>query len=61
MRIDIDKLREDLVNEDYAAFFGGGFGGAMAEALDIRNAAPEKLIRIAKDKGIDLADYEVRS
>ena len=26
--IDVDKLRKDLINESYGAFFGGGFGGA---------------------------------
>lgn len=57
--IDIEELREDLLNESYGAFFGGGFGGALMESFDIRNASAEELIHIAKNKGIDLRRYEI--
>lgn len=57
MTIDIDKLREDLKQESYGAFFGGGFGGALFESFDIDKASPQELVRIAQDKGIDLAKY----
>ena len=57
--IDIEELREDLLNESYGAFFGGGFGGALMESFDIRNASAEELIQIAKNKGIDLRRYEI--
>ena len=33
MKIDTDKLREDLLEESRGAFYVGHFGGAMAEAL----------------------------
>ena len=56
--IDIDKLREDLENDSYGAFYGGGFGGALIEAFDIEGASPEELVEIALEKGIDLTDYE---
>ena len=58
MTIDIDKLREDLKQECYGAYFGGGFGGALIESFDIKKASPEELIEIAQRNGFDLSDYE---
>ena len=58
MKIDIDALREDLMNDSYGAFFGGGFGGALMESFDIDRASPEELIAIAPRNGVDLGDYE---
>lgn len=58
--IDIERLRRDLLNDDYGAFFGGGFGGALMESMDIRKASPEELIRIAQRKGVDISRYEVQ-
>ena len=59
MMIDIDKLREDLKQECYGAYFGGGFGGALMESFNIESASPQKLIEIAEKKGIDLRKYTV--
>ncbi len=59
MIIDIEELREDLKNDSYGAFFGGGFGGALMESFSIDNASPEELIEIAQRKHIDLSQYEV--
>ena len=59
MIIDIDKLREDMRNEDLGAFFGGGFGGALIEAIDIERASDEELVDMALKQGIDLRRYEV--
>lgn len=59
MRINVEKLRKDLMNDSYGTFFGGGFGGALMESFDINNASAEELIRIAQRKGIDLRKYEV--
>ena len=57
--IDIDRLREDLRSDDLGAYLGGGFGGALMESFDIERAAPEELVQIAQDKGIDLRRYVV--
>ena len=57
MKIDIEKLREDLKNDSLGAFFSGGFGGALFEASDIRHASDEELIEIARRKGTDLRSY----
>lgn len=59
MIIDVDELRNDLINESMGAFFGGGFGGAFVEGMDIRNASDEEVVNIALRKGIDLSMYEV--
>ena len=59
MTIDIEKLREDLKQECYGAFFIGGFGGALMESFDLDRASPEELVDIAGEKGIDLKDYQV--
>ena len=58
MLFDIDELREDLEDDCYGAFFGGGYGGAMIEAMEIEDASDEEVIRIAREKGIDLNRYE---
>lgn len=58
MTIDIEKLRENLKQECYGAYFGGGFGGALLESFDIEKASPEELIAIAQRNGFDLSDYE---
>ena len=57
--IDIERLREDLRSEDFGAYFGGGFGGALMEAFDIDNATPEELLQIAHDNGVELRRYVV--
>lgn len=60
MIIDVDELREDMKQDCYGAFFGGGFGGALMEASDIESASPEELVRIAQRKGIDLSRYKIK-
>ena len=57
MDIDVDKLREDLKQECYGAFFVAGIGGALIESFDIENASDEEIIDKAKSKGIDIEDY----
>ena len=55
----LEKLREDLKRDSYGAFFCGGFGGALMEAMDIDRASPKELVELALEKGIDLRKYEV--
>lgn len=54
----IDQLREMLMQDCYGAFFGGGYGGALMESMDIENASEEELIQIARSKGIELDDFD---
>ena len=57
--INVDKLRKDLKNESYGAFFVGGFGGALIEAGDVERTSPEELVELASQKGIDLRKYRI--
>ena len=57
--IDIDRLRNDMLDESMGALFAGGFGGGMISALDIECASQEKLIDIVLKQGIDLRKYQV--
>lgn len=59
MTIDIDKLRDDMRDNCIAAYFAGGFGGALFETFDIDRATPEELIKMAQNRGIDLRRYQV--
>jgi len=56
--IDYEKLREDLKNDSLGAFFGGGFGGALIESFNLDDATDDELIKIARDRGIDLNKYQ---
>ena len=60
MQIDIERLREDLKQECYGTFFGGGFGGVLIESFDVEHASPQKLVEMARENGIDLGEYEIR-
>ena len=59
MIIDVDELREDMKQDCYGAFFGGGFGGALMESFDVDSASPEQLVAMAREQEIDLEDYQV--
>ena len=59
LTIDIDRLREDLRDDDLGTFYGGDFGGALMEAFDIERATLEEVVQIAQDRGIDLRRYVV--
>lgn len=55
--IDMDQLKDDMENDALGAFFGGGFGGAFVDALDIRDASDDELIEMAEERGVDLSRY----
>lgn len=56
--VNVDKLRDDLRNEAYGAYFGGGFGGTLIEAFDVERASDEKLVEMAVRQGIGLYKYQ---
>ena len=59
MIIDVDALRKYMLEEDYGTFFVGGFGGALAETVEIERASDEELVEMAQRQGIDLRRFEV--
>ena len=60
MTIDLDALREALEREGCGAFYGGGFGGAMVQATEVKEASPEELIALAEEMGLDLSRFEIQ-
>ena len=56
--IDTEKLRKDMVSDSMGAFFGGGYGGAMLEANDVKKASDDDLIRMAERRGVNLNRYK---
>jgi hypothetical protein len=57
MKIDIERLRQDLIN-----YFGSAMMFqplAIADLTKVENASPEELVRIAIANGFDLEDYKI--
>ena len=57
--IDVEALRQELLMDAEAAFYGGGYGGAMMEAFEIERATPQELVAIAERAGVDVRKYIV--
>ena len=54
---DIKRLRRDLADEFGAqgAAFSGGLG--FMEMMEVESASPEKLLKIARQEGVNLEKY----
>ena len=59
MKVDIDKLRDYLLDICEPAFFAG-FGSALLDIADIERADGFELIRIAERLGADVRRFEAR-
>ena len=57
--IDYDALREDLRDECLAAYYGGGIGPAIMDALSVEDMSPEELVRAARLWGIDVDRFTI--
>lgn len=60
MEINIEKLKEDLLNEALGMFFGAGIGAGLIEASQIESASGEELIEIAKEMNINIHKYVIK-
>ena len=60
MNIDIDKLRNDLINY-FGTAMASGYGMAVLDLSRVERASDEELVRIALECGFDLNDYVVLS
>ena len=60
MTIDLDALREALERECYGAFYGGDLDGVLVQLTEAQYAAPEELIALAEEMGLDLKQFEIR-
>ena len=59
MTIDVDALREDLIN-----YFGTAMSYnkmAMMDLIKVENASDEEIVNIAIKNGFNIYDYEIRS
>ena len=56
MNIDIEKLREELI-DFYGTAMVGPFPQAIIELTKVEKASPEELIKIAKQNNINLDNY----
>ena len=52
--IDYDALREELRDECFAAYYGGGIGPALMDALNVDDMTPEELVKTAQLRGVDI-------
>lgn len=59
-KIDIEKLRKDLINEYYAIAFTVS-PAALMDISEIENADANKLIQIALNSGFNIENYLVKT
>lgn len=57
MTIDVDKLRQDLI--DYYGSATPYYPQAIMDISRIENASPEELVNIALENNFDLEEYDV--
>ena len=55
--VDVDKLREALVDDTGSALFVGS-PWAIADVAELEDAGPHDLIREAEERGWDLRQFE---
>lgn len=55
--VDIERLRQDMLNDCYGAFYGGGYGGALFSSFEIEREGGQELIDQAERMGYNLLDY----
>ena len=60
LEIDIEKLREDLIDYYGTAMFNSS-PLAVMELSKVENATPEELIQIALKNKIDLSNYQINT
>ena len=57
--LDIERLKQDMLNDCYGAFYGAGFGGAMYSSFEIERAEGQELVDMAEAMGYNLMPYVI--
>ena len=57
--IDYEALREVLRNECFAAYYGGGIGPALMDALNVDDMSSEELVESARTWGVDIDRFTI--
>ena len=57
--IDYEALREAVKDECFAAYYGGGIGPALMDALNADDMSPEELVKTARRWGVDVGRYTI--
>ena len=55
--VDIERLRQDMLNDCYGAFYGGGYGAALFSSFEIEREGGQELVDQAERMGYNLLDY----
>jgi len=58
MTIDIDELRNDLIDY-FGTAMSSGMSVAIIDLSKVENASPEELVKIAIANGFDISKYQV--
>lgn len=57
--VDVDQLRESLLDRGGGSAAGVGFPAAMLDVVDIEDESPQELLAQAEREGLDLRDFAV--
>ena len=60
MTSDLDALREALERECWGAFYGGDLDNVLVQLAEAQNSAPEELVALAEEMGLDLSQFEIQ-
>lgn len=55
--IDIERLRNDLINYFEGAYFVGGFGAALIDVSEVERASDYQVVQTAINNNFDLNNY----
>ena len=57
--IDYEALRQELRDECFAAYYGGGIGPALMDALNVDDMGPEELVKTAQLWSVDISRFTI--
>ena len=61
MTIDLNTLRKALERECWGAFYGADLDNVLVQLAEAQNSAPEELIALAEEMGLDLRQFAIQT